>query len=324
MKDFAYVDAKKLEALPELLDTTWGQSAILAGGTDLLDWLKERLEEPERVINIKQLGEMRGIEHGKVLQIGALTTIAEIAADEQIERDYPVLAQAAAQIATPQLRNMGTIGGNLCQRPRCWYFREKEYPCRKKGGPRCFARTGLNKYHAIFGGGPCYIVHPSDSAPALQALGANLEIHGPEGKKEVPLEGFFQMPQENLERENSLRPNEIVTRIRVPKPAPGARSTYLKFREKQSLDFAISSVAILLAMNGDRVEAARLVLGGVAPIPWRCPAAEAELEGSRLSSTVIAKAAAAAAVGAEPLSDNRYKVKLTQNLVRRALEGLTG
>ena len=324
MKDFAYVDAKKLEAIPELLDATWGQSAILAGGTDLLDRLKERLEDPERVINIKQLGKMRGIEHGKVLQIGALTTIAEIAADEQIGRDYPVLAQAAAGIATPQLRNMGTIGGNLCQRPRCWYFRGREYPCRKKGGSRCFARTGLNKYHAIFGGGPCYIVHPSDSAPALQALGASLEIYGPEGEKEVPLEGFFQLPQENLERENSLRPNEIVTRIRVPKPAPGARSTYLKFREKQSLDFAVSSVAILLAMDGDRVEAARLVLGGVAPIPWCCPEAEVELEGGRLSSTRIAKAAAAAVAGAEPLSDNRYKVKLTRNLVRRALEGLTG
>ena len=322
MIDFEYVDARKLKDLPGLLGGEQGKNVILAGGTDLLDRLKERLVLPERVVNVKNVREMQGVEYGKTLDIGALATIAELEADEKIGRDFPVLSQAAGSIATPQLRNMGTLGGNLCQRPRCWYFRGKEYVCSKKEGSRCFARTGLNKNHAIFGGGPCYIVHPSDSAPALQALGAWLEIFGPEGEREVPVEGFFELPEQNLLYENGLRPDEVISRIRVPRPVAGTRSTYLKFRAKQSLDFAVSSVAAVLEMDGDQVQAGRLVLGGVAPIPWRVPEAEAELEGKRLTSAVIEKAAAAAVAGAEPMSENGYKVRLTRNLVRRALESL--
>lgn len=323
MIDFEYVDARKLKDLPGLLGGERGKSAILAGGTDLLDRLKERLVLPERVVNVKNVREMQGIEYGKSLDIGALVTITELEMDERIARDFPALSQAAGSIATPQLRNMGTLGGNLCQRPRCWYFRGKEYVCRKKGGPRCFARTGLNKNHAIFGDGPCHIVHPSDSAPVLQALGARLEIFGPQGRREAPVEGFFELPEKNLRRENGLRPDEVITRIRVPGLAAGTRSTYLKFRAKQSLDFAVSSVAAVLAMDGDQVQAARLVLGGVAPIPWRVPEAEAELEGKRLTAGTIEKAAAAAVAGAKPMSENGYKVRLTRNLVRRALESLT-
>ena len=322
MIDFEYVDVKSLKGLPELLDQEEGRSVVLAGGTDLLDRLKERLEQPERVVNVKGIEKMQGIEYGDGLDIGALTTIAALADDERIQRDYPALAQAAASIATPQLRNMGTLGGNLCQRPRCWYFRDQESHCRKKGGARCFARRGLNKNHAIFGDGPCYIVHPSDSAPALQALGAQLEIAGPKGKRETPVEGFFQMPDENILGENSLGENEVIVRIRVPKPAMGTRSTYLKFRAKQSLDFAVSSVAAVLQMDGGQVQAARLVLGGVAPIPWRCAAAEAELEGKGLTDAAIGRAADAAVADAQPMSDNKYKVRLTRNLVRQALESL--
>jgi len=322
MIDFEYVDVKSLKGLPELLDQEEGRSVVLAGGTDLLDRLKERQEQPARVVNVKGIEKMRGIEYGDGLDIGALMTIAELADDEMIQRDYPVLAQAAASIATPQLRNMGTLGGNLCQRPRCWYFRDRDYPCRKKGGSRCFARTGLNKNHAIFGDGPCYIVHPSDSAPALLALGAQLEIVGPKGKRETPIEGFFQMPDENILGENSLGADEVIVRVRVPKVAMGTRSTYLKFRAKQSLDFAVSSVAAVLQMGGSQVQAARLVLGGVAPIPWRCEAAEAELEGTGLTDAAIGKAAEAAVADARPMSDNKYKVRLTRNMVRQALESL--
>jgi len=324
MRDFEYVDAKDLEALPGLLDAEWGRSAILAGGTDLLDRLKGRLAGPERVVNIKRIEALRGIERGKMLDIGALTTIAEVAADARIQRDFPVLAQAAANIATPQLRNMGTIGGNLCQRPRCWYFRGSEYPCLKKGGDTCYAVDGLHKYHAIFGGGPCFIVHPSDSAPALRALGARLEIYGPDGSRQVRVEDFFRLPEDSLDRENILKSNEIITRIRVPRLAKGSRSTYVKFREKQSLDFAIASVAAVLEMDGERVGAASIVLGGVAPIPWRVEAAQAELEGRTLSATTIQKAADAAVAEADPLEENGYKVQLTRNLVRRALESLAG
>ena len=323
MVNFEYLEPTRIEDLPALLGKRWGQNAVLAGGTDLLDQLKEKLIQPERVVNIKRIEELQGVrDTGKGLDIGALTTIAQLERFLQGKPEYPVLAQAAAVIATPQLRNMGTLGGNLCQRPRCWYFRGKEYPCLKKGGYKCFAVEGLNKYHAIFEGGPSFIVHPSDAAPALQALGARLEIYGPAGRREIPIEGFFQYPDENLRRENLLQADEILTRIRVPKPAVGARSTYLKFREKQSLDFALSSVAALLTLEGKKVVAARLVLGGVAPIPYRVPAAEAELEGKQLSADSIAKAAAAAIEGAQPLSDNEFKVTLTQNLIRRALESL--
>jgi xanthine dehydrogenase YagS FAD-binding subunit len=271
------------------------------------------------VVNIKRIEGLRGIyDTGKGLDIGALTTISQL---EKLEQ-YPVLAQAAASIATPQLRNMGTLGGNLCQRPRCWYFRGRQYPCLKKGGYKCYAVEGLNKYHAIFGGGPSFIVHPSDAAPALLALGATLEIYGPDGRREVPAEGFFQLPDENLRRENLLQPDEVLTRVRVPALQPDTRSIYLKFREKQSLDFALSSAAAVLVMDGKKVESARLMLGGVAPIPYRVPRAEAELEGKPLSPETIAKAAEAAVEGAQPLGDNEFKIALTRNLVRRALESL--
>jgi xanthine dehydrogenase YagS FAD-binding subunit len=319
MIDFEYLEPTRLQDLPGLLGKRWGQSAVLAGGTDLLDQLKERLLQPERVVNIKRIEELRGVQDtGKGLDIGALTTITQL---EKLEQ-YPVLAQAAASIATPQLRHMGTLGGNLCQRPRCWYFRGRQYPCLKKGGYKCYAVEGLNKYHAIFGGGPSFIVHPSDAAPALQALGATLEIYGPDGRREVPVEGFFQLPDENLRRENLLQPDEILTRVRVPALRPGTRSTYLKFREKQSLDFALSSVAAVLLMDGKKVESARLVLGGVAPVPYRVPRAEAELEGRALSAESIARAAEVAVEGAQPLGGNDFKVPLTRNLVRRALESL--
>ncbi|MCC7264678.1 MAG: xanthine dehydrogenase family protein subunit M [Candidatus Latescibacteria bacterium] len=319
MIDFEYLEPTRLEDLPALLGKRWGPSAVLAGGTDLLDQLKERLIQPERVVNIKRIEALRGIQDtGKGLDIGALTTIAQL---EKLDQ-YPVLAQAASSIATPQLRNMGTLGGNLCQRPRCWYFRGRQYPCLKKGGYKCYAVEGLNKYNAIFEAGPSFIVHPSDAAPALQALGATLEIYGPNGRREQPIEGFFQYPDENLRRENLLQPDEILTRIRVPRLRPHTRSTYLKFREKQSLDFALSSVAAVLVMDGKKVQSARLVLGGVAPVPYRVAKAEAELEGKTLSAETIGRAAEVAIEGAQPLSDNEFKVALTRNLVRRALESL--
>jgi len=322
MINFEYITATKLEDLPALLEGKRDENVILAGGTDLLDRLKERLIRPKRVINIKAVESLHGIQNGKGLQIGALTTIAEIAADASIRKNYRVLSEAAASIATPQLRNMGTIGGNLAQRPRCWYFRGKEYHCLKKGGDNCFAEGGLNKYHAIFGGGPCHIVHPSDSAPAFIALGASVKVLGPKGEAQIPLEEFFVLPNKKLLGENVLEDNQVITKIIVPASAPGTRSTYLKFREKQSLDFAISSVAAVLQMQGSSVQTARIVLGGVAPIPWRVKAAEAALEGKTLNEQTIAAAAEAAIANAEPLDYNEYKVILTRNLVRRALEHL--
>ncbi len=322
MVKFEYLNPKSLKELPDLLSKKQDESIVLAGGTDLLDMLKERLIEPKRVINIKNIKDLHGIKNGSGLELGALTTITEIAADPRIQKKYSLLAQAAESIGTPQLRNMGTIGGNLCQRPRCWYYRGRQYPCLKKGGAKCYAAEGWNQYHAIFGGGPSYIVHPSDAAPALQALGALLKVFGPSGSDEIPLEEFFELPIDNLRGENVLQANEIITHISIPEPAAGTRSTFLKFREKQSMDFAISSVAAILQMQGNRVKSADIVLGGVAPIPWRAKDAEAELQGKALSSETIEKAATAAVAGATPMSHNSYKIQLTQNLVRRALQQL--
>ncbi len=322
MVKFEYLNPKSLKELPDLLSKKQDESIVLAGGTDLLDMLKERLIEPKRVINIKNIKDLHGIKNGSGLEVGALTTISEIAADPHIQKKYSVLAQAAESIGTPQLRNMGTIGGNLCQRPRCWYYRGRQYPCLKKGGAKCYAAEGWNQYHAIFGGGPSYIVHPSDAAPALQALGALLKVFGPSGSDEIPFEEFFELPIDNLRGENVLQANEIITHISIPEPAAGTRSTFLKFREKQSMDFAISSVAAILQMQGNRVKSADIVLGGVAPIPWRAKDAEAELQGKALSSETIEKAATAAVAGATPMAHNSYKIQLTQNLVRRALQQL--
>ncbi len=322
MFNFELVNPKTLESVPALLSRKWGETMLLAGGTDVLDMLKERLARPQRLINLKSIPGLSYIKAGDGLEIGALTTIAEIAENAEVRQNYAALAEAAGSIATPQLRNMGTLGGNLCQRPRCWYFRAKDLLCLKKGGELCFAVEGLNKYHCIFGGGPSFIVHPSDAAPALLALGARLDLLSGTGRRSLALSEFYQLPQDNLMRENVLGPNELISAVKVPAPAAGTKSTYLKFREKQSHDFAIVSVAAVLQMDGRICQQARLVLGGVAPIPWRVPAAEAELQGKTLTAAVLARAAEAATADAIPLSQNGYKVQLTRVMVRRALEKL--
>lgn len=320
MRAFDLVSPTRLQDVSSLLDDGKGQ--ILAGGTDLLDRLKERIDQPERVVDINGLRELHGITNGVGLSLGSLTTIADVAEDGRVRDAYTALAEAAESVATPQLRNMGTLGGNLCQRPRCWYYRSNDYPCLKKGGHECFAVSGRNKYHAIFGGGPSYIVHPSDTAPALIALGAELEIHGAQGERMLALADFFQGPRENLLGENALGLDELIARIHLPKPKASTRSTFLKFREKQSLDFAMSSVAVVLEMDGESVRDGRIVLGGVAPIPWSVPAAVGQLQGRTLSSAAIDDAAAAAVEGARPLDENGFKVTLTRNLLRRALQQL--
>lgn len=324
MQPFEYVRPASLASVPSLLSERPGESAILAGGTDLLDRLKEGIDRPKRVVSLEGLKDLEGIETGEGLRLGALVRIAALEGDDRIARGYRALAEAAAAIANPQLRQMGTLGGNLAQRPRCWYFRAIETPCLKKGGDTCFAVGGLNKFHAVFGDGPCFIVHPSDAAPALIALGAALEILGPKGTRRLPLEDFFRPPADDVARENDLRPNEVIVRIHVPAPSGEIRSTYLKFREKESLDFAVASVAASLRLDGGKVAAARVVLGGVAPVPWRAQEAERALAGKALDARAIAAAAEAAVKGASPLDANGYKLPLVRTLVRRALESLAG
>ncbi len=320
MDKFSYVNATSLKQVTSLLsDIGWGEVMLIAGGTDLLSELKEYIETPKTLINLKTLPDMDGISSdASGIKIGALTTVADIAMHSSIQQHYTVLAQAAASVATPQIRNVGTIGGNLCQRPRCWYYRDETVNCIKKGGDLCYAVDGLSKYHAIFGGDPVYIVHPSDIAPALIALNASMKITGPEGEKTMKVEEFFTLPSDNPFRENVLQPNEIVVEIQIPNPKPNTKSFYLKAREKGAPDFALASVAGVFEMVGHTCQSANIVLGGVAPKPWRSTEAETALTGKMVNKAVSMKAGEEAVQKAQPLNDNEYKVTLTQNLISRA------
>lgn len=320
MEKFSYVNATSLEQVTSLLsENGWGEVMLIAGGTDLLAELKEYIETPKTLVNLKTLPGMDSIEaDASGLKIGALATVADIAMHPTIQHHYTVLSQAAGSVATPQIRNVGTLGGNLCQRPRCWYYRDEATNCLKKGGDICHAVDGLSKYHAILGGDPVYIVHPSDLAPALIALGASLKIVGPKGEKNMSLEEFFTLPAANPFRENVLEPNEIVVEVSVPAPKPNTKSFYLKAREKGAPDFALSSVAGVFEMDGKTCKTASIVLGGVAPAPWRSKEAEAAVTGKMIDEAVSQQAGSDAVKDAEPLNDNAYKVTLTRSLVSRA------
>jgi len=316
---FAYVRPRSVkEALAQL--ATSGAHAQ-GGGSDLLGCVRDGVVTPERLVHLGLIGEMQGVSATTDggLRIGALATIADIAAHPVVKEKYVALAQAAAQIASPQLRNQGTLGGNLCQRPRCWYFRG-EYHCARKGGDMCYAMQGDNRFHAIFGGSSCYVVHPSDSAPALIALGASIRIQGPQGVRTVAADAFFVGPDKDVTRETVVNRGELVTEVLLPAPAAGTKSTYRKVRARGAWDFALAGAAVVLAMKEGKVSAARIVLSGVAPIPWRVAGAERALVGHKPEPKVIAQAASAAAAGAEPMEHNAYKVDLVRGVVAEAIE----
>ena len=326
MKAFEWVSAATVnEAVKMLSVASRGDideaPRPIAGGQDLLTTMKDYTSRPTRIVNLKSIPGMNRIAlNASGLTIGALVTLTEVEEHAGVQKSFPGLTEAAHSIATPQIRNLGTVGGNLCQRPRCWYFRLEEVVCLKKGGSECYAATGENKYNAIIGGGPSYIVHPSDLAPMLLALGATVTVMGSTGKRVIPLDKFFTLPSEgNIRRENVLKNDDIITEIFIPASPLAARSTYLKFKERDSLDFALASVAVALRLASGTVRDARIVLGGVAPIPWRVPAAEKFLVGKKLQPDVLAEAGKIALAEAKPLEKNAYKVPLTQTLVRRAL-----
>ena len=321
LPSFAYVRPTTLKAAVAALATPGARAH--AGGTDLLGCLRDRVFPADTLVSLAGLPELAGVaptaEGG--LRLGAMTTVATVAGDPDIAARYRVLAEAAAAVASPQLRNQGTLGGNLCQRPRCWYFRG-DFHCARKGGEKCFAVDGENRYHCVFGGETCFIVHPSDTAPALVALDALVRLVGPGGGRVVPLEKFFVPPSADFTRETVLEPGEVLTEVVVPAPPAGGRSTYRKVRARGAWDFALAGAAVVLGVEGGRVRHARVVLSGAAPIPWRVPAAEQALVGHRLDGATIAKAADAAVAGAEPLSDNAYKVPLLRGAVEEALTAL--
>jgi len=323
MKSFENIDVKSVKQAVGLLQkfSQEGKPAqVVAGGSELLQLMKDRVAAPQYLINLKTIPGLNYVrEERGGFRIGALTTLAEIEEHQGVRGKLLFLSQAAGEAASPQIRNAGTIGGNICQRPFCWYFRSSQFLCLRKGGEVCFAVSGDNRYHAILGGGPSYIVHPSDLAPPLIALGARVKIAGPAGEKTVPLEKFFVLPQLDYRRENILVPGEIVTEVQAPYPKSGSRGFYHKERERQAWDHAIVSISTVVQSQGGVCQDARVVLGGVAPIPWRAAKAEDFLRGKRISEDIAQAAGKIALEGARPLKDNIYKVELAQSLIQRSL-----
>jgi len=321
MKNFVYIGPLSLGEATSALEEK--DSQAIAGGTDLLTVMKLKIKSPARLINLKSVPGISEITRsdGEGLLIGALATLDSIGRDSVIHNYYPVIQQAATSAASPQLRNRGTAGGNLCQEPRCPYYRSQLH-CWIKGGERCFARDGENSRHAIFSGGPCFTVFPSDLAPALISYGAEITLAGPGGERRLLLEDFYRRPAADSRRFTSLLSGEIVTGIKLPAPCPGWRGRYLKAAERKVWSFALVSLAVNLDLNGDKVQDARLTAGGVAPMPWRLESAESALRGQALDDTVIEKAAEAAVSGAKPLAKNGFKIPLLKGLVKEALNSL--
>ena len=321
MNRFEVIKPSTLAQAKDLVqEKAWSQ--YKAGGIDVIDHLKEHLEEPPRIVDLKGIPGLSDIkvEADGSLRIGALVKLADLAADARILKTHTALAIAAGETASPQVRNVATIGGSVLQRPRCWYYRLEEYKCLKKGGEVCFAVGGENRYHVIFGGGPSYAAHPSNTAVALVALGATFVLDGPKGGRTVAASEFFQLPSKNAQAENVIQVGEILTEVRVPQSM--GKSIYDEVRERQAFDWPLVSLAAALRIDAGVIRDARVVLGAVAPIPWRSNRAEAALIGKPLNDVTLQDAARAAIVGAAPLSDNGYKVGLVQTLVRRTLARL--
>ncbi|MEO5922438.1 MAG: xanthine dehydrogenase family protein subunit M [Bryobacteraceae bacterium] len=322
MKSFRNINPKSLtEAARALQDP---KAMVAGGGSDLLGMIKEHIVAPDTLVNLRAISGIDTIaRRGNTLHVGGLATIDSVSDHAEIRQRYAVLAEAAGQVATPQIRNVGTIAGNLMQRPWCWYFRNN-FPCYKNGGTTCFSITGENEFHAIFGGGPSFIVHPSDTAPALVALNARFRIVGPQREREVAAADFFQLPTVNPAKENALASGEVLAEVILPEPKANTRSTYVKVLDRESWTHAVVSVAAVLEMNGAECRSARIVLGGVAPIPWRVPAAEAILQSKSLTEALLVQAAEKALEGARPLAKNAYKIPLTKATVKQALRAASG
>jgi len=327
MRAFEYASPATKEQAVNLLGSSWADAEVLAGGTDLLSLMKDDVVMPKRLVNIKEIQELRGIGQPKLgksktgggLSLGSLVTIQELLDNAQVRAQYPALAHAAEGITSPQIRSMGTVGGDLCQRPRCWYYRAGFGLLAKDESGEPLVTGGDNRYHSILGNaGPAYFVNPSSLAPALIAYGASVEVFGPKGKRVVPVEKFFVAPQSDADREYDLKPNEIVTRIVLPS-AGGAKSATYEVRQKEALDWPLAAAAVSLTMNGGKVSAARVVMGHVAPVPWRSKEAEAALIGKAITEETAKAAGDAAVTGAKSLSGNGYKIQLAKVAVKRAI-----
>jgi len=320
-----------------LKSTSWSQASkalkanpkarAIAGGSDLLGWVKDNLQGKgsprwDTFVDIRTIKDADHISFSKSsgLKLGALTTLASIEGSKDVQENYPILAKAAGAAASPNIRAAGTIGGNLNQRPRCWFLRNAEFDCYKKGGDQCFAVTGQNTYHAILGGEKCFIVHPSDTAPALMALNASAKITGPSGDKTVSFDKYFIGPREDVLRENILQQGDLLTEIEVPAVKAGTGMSFIKAQRRgQTYDFALANVAAVITKKDGKVTDARIVLSGVAPVPWRATQAEDAIMGKTVDAKLAAEAADKALAGARAMTYNGYKVTLAKTLVTRAI-----
>jgi xanthine dehydrogenase YagS FAD-binding subunit len=308
---FQWQDARTVQDAVAGLD---GQAMVKAGGIDVMDRLKEGLDAPAKLVNIRTIPGLDQVrEDASGLHVGPMVTLDQLDRHQAVRANYTALADAAGHAATPHIRNVATVGGNILQRPRCWYFRNEQFHCLKKGGDRCFAQDGENDYHAIFSNRICAIVHPSAVAVALVALGATLEATGKRGQRQIPIEQFFVLPDQDVHRENGLAADELLTAINIPKPASGSRSAYTKIGDRESFDWPIAEVAVVLGAKP------AVVLGAAAPVPWRAAGAEQLLAGKPIDEETARAAARAALQGATPLRNNAYKLPIFEAVVRRTI-----
>ncbi|MBI3933244.1 MAG: FAD binding domain-containing protein [Acidobacteria bacterium] len=325
MKSFELYEPTSVNEAVGILAKFGKKARPLAGGSDLVagvmkDWIGgDGMPMPDALVDITTIPQLKGIKvDAKGATIGANTTLAEITESKELTDRYPLLTQAALSVASQLIRNFGTLGGNINQRPRCWFFRGKDFNCFKKGGDFCYSVNGDNRYHAIIGGESCYIVHPSDTATALLALNAQAKVAGPAGERMVPFDNYFTGPRADILRENILKPEEILLEVFIPTPAAGTKQVWSKLKNREVYDFAIVSVAAAFTVQGDNWADGRVVLGGVAPVPYRATVIENQLKGKNIQ-TSIKQAAAAIRTVTRPMSMNAFKVDIAQTLVERTI-----
>jgi len=323
MHSFEYASPATLKDALGLLGSSWSDAAVLAGGTDLISSMKDNLATPKRVVNIKGIKELSGIsKSGGGLRIGAAVTVDELMENALVRAEYPSLVAAARGMGSPQIRNMGTVGGDLCQRPRCWYFRNGFGLLAMKNG-KSLVEGGQNEFHAIFTDGPAKFVSASSFGPALIALGAKLKIASAAGNREVAAADFFKSPASETDREIDLKPNEILTAIEIP-AAKGTKNATYEVRNKEGLDWPLAAASVVLTMKGANVASAQIVMGHVGPTPVVAAEAAKSLAGKAITEETATAAGKAAVAGAKPLSDNGYKVHLAAVAVKRALLAAAG
>ena len=325
MKSFELYEPTTVREAVGILGKFGNKAKALAGGSDLVagvmkDWVQGAgMPLPDALVDLTTVPQLRGIKvDSRGATIGAITTLTEIIESKELSERFPLLTQAAHSVASQLIRNYGTLGGNINQRPRCWFFRGKDFNCYKKGGDFCFSVSGDNRYHAIIGGELCYIVHPSDTATALLALNAQAKVAGPSGERMVPFDNYFIGPREDVLRENVLKPDELLVEVFIPTPAPGTKQAWTKLKNRQVYDFAVVAVAAAFTVENDTWKDGRIVLGGVAPVPYRATVVENQLKGKNIKSS-IQQAAAAIRTVARPMSMNAYKVDLAQNMLERTI-----